>query len=326
MAERTGERLVRLLGIVTYLDAGGERPRVAIADLAQHFGVSEAQIVADLDLLWVSGTPGHWTDDLIDFDRDDEAGYVAITQPRGMTTPLRLSTREAVALVAALRAMADGVDGNLDPALVAEVTGTLAVLTTATGDAAAAVDVRLAGHGTAEVRAAVGQGLATRRRMSLRYASVADVVSERVVDPIRLRTEDEFAYLVAWCTRARAPRSFRLDRILEAHVLDEPAQSHVREHDAEPFRPAHVEGRSDQVRLRLASSARWIAEQVPVEQVAELEDGEFEVELVVAEPSWLRQLLLQDAGHVREIRPASAAHEAAASARAALALYGEPIR
>ena len=32
MAERTSERLVRLLGIITYLDAGGERPRVAIAD------------------------------------------------------------------------------------------------------------------------------------------------------------------------------------------------------------------------------------------------------------------------------------------------------
>ena len=45
--------------------------------------------------------------------------------------------------------------------------------------------------------------------------------------------------------------------------------------------------------LELASRVRWIAEQVPVESVEELPDGDFRVALRIAEPAWLRHLLLQ---------------------------------
>lgn len=321
MAERTSERLVRLLGIITYLDAGGERPRVEIADLAAHFGAPVEQIVKDLDLLWVSGTPGHWTDDLIDFDLDYEAGTVALVQPQGMTTPLRLGTREAVALIAALRAMKETLDDTIDPRLGEEVESTLAVLTAATGEAAAALDVKLAQRGAPAVTAALGAALTSGRRLSLRYASVADVVTERVVDPIRLQVEDEHSYLVAWCSRAGDERSFRTDRILAATVLDEAAEPHGDPGVAE-FQPAEVTGPTHRARLVLASPARWIAEQIPVESVTELTDGDFAVELVVAEPAWLRQLLLQNARHVRSVEPARVAEEVAAVARDALGLYG----
>ena len=321
MAERTSERLVRLLGIITYLDAGGERPRVALSELAAQFDVSVEQVVKDLDLLWVSGTPGHWTDDLIDFDLDYEAGFVSLVQPQGMTTPLRLGTREAVALIAALRAMKETLDDAIDPRLAAEVEGTLAVLTAATGEAAAALDVRLAERGAPAVTMALRTALTTGRRLALRYASVADVVTERVVDPVRLQVEDEHSYLVAWCTRAGDERTFRTDRILSATVLDEPAQDHAVAREVEQFRPEAVPGPTHRVRLVLASPARWIAEQIPVESVTELADGDFAVDLVVAEPAWLRQLLLQNARHVRSVAPAWVADDVAAAAREALALY-----
>src|SRR5690606_7538561 len=112
------------------------------------------------------------------------------------------------------------------------------------------------------------------RRLLIRYASVADVVTERVVDPIRLQVEDEHSYLVAWCTRAEDERSFRTDRILEATVLDEPAGRHEGVKGA-AFRPEAVAGPTHHVRLVLASPARWIAEQIPVESVTDLDDGDF---------------------------------------------------
>lgn len=105
MAERADDRLVRLLGIVSYLDGAGGVP---VEELATRFGVTTRQIVEDVDALWVSGTPGYWPDDLIDFDADSlERGVVRLTEARGMTRPLRLGTREAVALIAALRAMGE---------------------------------------------------------------------------------------------------------------------------------------------------------------------------------------------------------------------------
>ena len=65
MAERTPERLVRLLGMVAYLD---RHAGVPVEQIAAHFAVSPEQVLRDVDTLWMSGTPGYWPDDLIDFD------------------------------------------------------------------------------------------------------------------------------------------------------------------------------------------------------------------------------------------------------------------
>ena len=63
MAERASDRLLRLLGMVTYLD---RTDGVPIDQVAAHFGVTPAQVVDDIDTLWVTGTPGYWPHDLID--------------------------------------------------------------------------------------------------------------------------------------------------------------------------------------------------------------------------------------------------------------------
>ncbi len=114
VAERTPERLVRLLGMVAYLD---RNPGVSVERIAAHFQVPQAQVLRDVDTLWMSGTPGYWPDDLIDFDAASlDSGIVRLTQARGMSGALRLGTREAVALIAALRALRESVGAALEPA------------------------------------------------------------------------------------------------------------------------------------------------------------------------------------------------------------------
>jgi proteasome accessory factor C len=317
VAEKATDRLLRLLGMVTYLD---RRSGVPVEQVAQHFGVSTRQVLADIDTLWVTGTPGYWPHDLIDFDAASyDQGVVRLVESRGMTRPLRLGTREAVALVAALRAMREAVAPGLDRARAAVLTSALDKLTAATGEGAAAVDVRLAVDGAPEVVAALGEALATRRRLRIRYVTAADVTSEREVDPIRLVTEDDHSYLLAWCHRARDERLFRVDRVLAAQVLDVPATDHPVAGHTQTFTPSPED---ELVTLELASPVRWIAEQVPVESVQDLPDGDFRVALRVAEPAWLRHLLLQVAAQVRSVEPSVVATDAADAARAALTAYG----
>lgn len=319
MAERADERLLRLLGLVSYLEGAGPVP---VEDLAARFGVSTRQILADVDSLWVSGTPGYWPDDLIDFDAGSiDRGVVHLTEARGMTRPLRLGTREAVALVAALRAMAASGPVRTDPERSAVVASALAKLTDATGEAAQAVDVRLAPGGDPQVVAAVSAALAAGHRLRIRYVTSADVVSDREVDPLRLHTQDEFAYLAAWCHRAAGPRTFRVDRILEAEETDVP----VEEHDASgevDFQALFAHGDSPLATLVLESGARWVAEEVPVESVRNLPDGTFEVRLRVTNRAWLRRLLLELAPHVRSVAPSDVAEDVRSAAREALAAYG----
>ncbi|GAA1985581.1 WYL domain-containing protein [Isoptericola halotolerans] len=319
MVERADDRLVRLLGIVAYLDDAGP---VGVDELARQFGVSTERIRQDIDALWVSGTPGYMPDDLIDFDAFSlEEGLVTLTQSRGLTRPLRLGTREAVALVAALRAMHTTPAVQADAERTAVVGSALAKLTAATGEAAHAVDVRLGGEGDSRVLGVLTRAVAAGRRVRLRYVDAADAVSERDVDPVRLVTQDDATYLVGWCYRAAGRRTFRVDRVLEAVATDLDVAEHDLDPDVDVFAQVAADvGQSPRVAtLRLASPARWVAEEVPVEGVRDLPDGSFEVRLRVTNPAWLRRLLLTNAPDVLAVEPPDVAADVAAAARAALA-------
>jgi proteasome accessory factor C len=318
MPERASDRLLRMLGMITYLDRHDD---VSVEAIASQFGVSTRQVMEDIDTLWVTGTPGYYPHDLIDFDAASyEQGVVRLTESRGMTRPLRLGAREAVVLVAALRAVDSALGDALDPERAAVLRSALAKLSAATGDAAAAVDVQLAVDAAPDVAAAVATALRHGRRLHLRYVNASDVTTERDVDPIRLVTDDERSYLLGWCLLVDGERLFRVDRVLTATVLDTPSADHQVPAGADVFSPG-AEG--ELVTLHLASRARWVTESTPVDAVRNLDDGSFEVDLRVVQHAWLRHLILQVADDVLEVRPARIAQEVAASARAALRAYGE---
>lgn len=320
MAERASDRLLRMLGMITYLD---RHEGVPVEAIAEQFGVTTRQVMDDIDTLWVTGTPGYYPHDLIDFDAASyEQGVVRLTESRGMTRPLRLGAREAVALVAALRAVDAALGDAMDPERAQVLRSALAKLTAATGDAAAAVDVQLSVDAAPEVAAAVATALRHGRRLHLRYVNASDVTTERDVDPLRLVTDDERSYLLAWCLLVEGERLFRVDRVLSAEVLDADAEDHDVPAGAEVFSPG-PEG--ELVTLHLTSQARWVAETTPVDAVRNLEDGTFEMDVRVLQHAWLRHLVLQVADDVIEIRPARIAQEVAAAARAALRAYGEMI-
>ncbi len=316
MAERAAERLLRLLGIVAYLDARGGVP---VDEVAAQFGVPAEQVVADVETLWMTGTPGYFPSDLIDFDVDAfERGVLRLTESRGMTRPLRLGGREAAVLVAALRAMAASLGPRLGGSRQEVLEATLAKLTLATGGTAPALDVRLAVDAAPAVLTTVDTALRRHRRLRLRYVDAADRATTREVDPVRLVTGDDRSYLLAWSLAANGERLFRTDRIVSAELLDEPARTHRLPPQIPAYRPGADGG---MVTLHLRSRGRWVAETVPVEAVRNLDDGTFEVDLRVTSPGWLRHLLLQAGEDILAVRPPQAAGEAATAARSALAAY-----
>ena len=300
MAERASDRLLRMLGMITYLD---RHEGVPVEAIAEQFGVSTRQVMDDIDTLWVTGTPGYYPHDLIDFDAASyEQGVVRLTESRGMTRPLRLGAREAVALVAALRAVEAALGDAMDPERAAVLRSALAKLTAATGDAAAAVDVQLAVDAAPDVAAAVATALRHGRRLHLRYVNASDVTTERDVDPIRLVTDDERSYLLAWCLLVDGERLFRVDRVLSAEVLDADAEDHQVPAGAEVFSPG-AGGRAGDAAPDAAGRA-GSRRPNPVDAVRNHDDGSFEVDVRVVQHAWLRHLVLQVADDVLEVRPA----------------------
>src|SRR5439155_6899318 len=189
------DRLGRLLNLVPYLLS---RPGIAVAEAAADLGVTDRQLRDDLELLWVCGLPGYGPGDLIDMALDGDR--VTITYDAGIDRPLRLTRDEALALVVALRMLAEtpGV-GHRDA-----IERALAKIESAAGDYAdTPVAVRLPGNRDrlAEFRQAVERGRALRIRY---YTATRDEISERVVDPMRVLVVGGRGYLEAWCRRAEA--------------------------------------------------------------------------------------------------------------------------
>ncbi|MDN5751293.1 MAG: YafY family transcriptional regulator [Pseudonocardia sp.] len=309
------ERLPRLLSLVPYLLA---RPGVLITEVAEDFGVTERQLRRDLELLWMCGLPGYGPGDLVDLSFAGDT--VTVTEDAGMRRPLRLTTAEATALLVALRTLGEQT-GVVDTGAVRRAT---AKIEQAVGEAGlAGVAVELSGEEeatTAAVRGAVEGGWALR---IVYYTAGRDAVSQRTVDPMRLLIVEGRGYLEAWCRRAQGVRLFRLDRMEDVAVLDEPAAAPP---DAEPTDTSGgaFRARADHPSavLLLEPHALWVSEYYPVEEAVELADGRARVRMRYADPAWLVRLVLGLGGGARVLEPPELADAVGRRAREALAAAG----
>ena len=310
----SADRLGRLLNLVPYLLA---RPGILVAEAAADLGVTERQLREDLELLWVCGLPGYGPGDLIDMAFDGDR--VTITYDAGIDRPLRLTPDEALALVVALRMLAETPGmGQRDA-----IERALAKIESTAGELAdAPVAVRLPGN---DDRLATIRG-AVQRQRALRityYTATRDEITERVVDPMRVLVVAGRGYLEAWCRRAEAVRLFRVDRIDGLVELDEPASpppqaqpSEVRDNVFTPTPDLPL------VRLRVGRGGRWITEYYPCEEIVAESAEHWLVSLRAADLGWARRLVLGLGPEVSVVGPPELAEAVREEARVALAAYG----
>jgi proteasome accessory factor C len=242
-----------------------------------------------------------------------------------MVRPLRLTTDEAVALTVALRTLRE-IPGLAEGEAVSRA---LAKVSAAAGHAAEqAAPVAVSVDDREQALAVVRDALERGRALHLHYyVPSRDERTERTVDPMRLLLVDGHWYLEAWCRRVEGERLFRLDRVDEVVVLeDEPAapppQAHERDVDAGLYQPGDD---APLVRLRLARTARWVADYYPVEDVAPVDDppGGLAVSVRTADLAWARRLVASLGGAAAVDEPAELGEQVAAEARAALARYAD---
>jgi proteasome accessory factor C len=314
-ARASADRLARLLNLVPYLLA---RPGIELSQAAADLEVTEKQLREDLELLWVCGLPGYGPGDLIDMAFDGDR--VTITYDAGIDRPLRLTPDEALALIVALRMLAE-TPGTANRDAVERA---LAKIENAAGDLAdAPVAVRMPGNTDRldTLRGAVERGRALRITY---YTATRDETTERVIDPIRLLTVEGRAYVEAWCRRAEAVRMFRADRIDALVELDEPAAppARVQLHDLSDgvFRPGPE---LPLATLRVGRGSRWITEYYPCEEVRR--DGEeWLVSLRMTDLAWARRLVLGLGPDVTVVAPPALVEEVRTAASAALDAYAAP--
>ena len=311
-----GDRLGRLLNLVPYLLA---RPGILVAEAADDLGVTERQLREDLELLWVCGLPGYGPGDLIDMAFDGDR--VTITYDAGIDRPLRLTQDEALALVVALRMLAEtpGVQSR-----------------EAVERALAKIEI---GGRRRRGRPAGGGAPAGRRRRAARRAAGRGPAPARAADDLLHRHPRRdhragrrpdagpasSAGSPTWRRGAAGPRRYGCSgstgSTRSPSWTSRPRRRRRRGPDdvsAGVFTPS---ADLPLVTLRVGRWARWITEYYPCEEVVEETPERWLVSLRASDLAWARRLVLGLGPEVTVVAPAELAEAVRVEARAALAAY-----
>lgn len=306
------ERLRRVLFLVPY----AVRHRgIAVKDLARKCGVTEKELLEDLDFLLGVGCPPFAPDDFLDLYVEGDRVYVALHQ--SFSRPPRFTESEAAALAAASQAL--GGEGG-DRVLAA-------LRQSVPRDRRKSFD-ELVGRIYAGSPPAPGsvlgrlhRAIAEHREVRLRYyTATREAESERTVRPWTLAQRFGHWYLYGFDLSREKPLPFRLDRVRECAVsevrFEEPSAAQLAK--ARLFSEAQGEG----VRLRLAPrAAAWGLSRPGVTLIEREAGGGAVVEVPGASQDWAIRFALSFGGDAEVIAPAAACRHFAETVRRALARY-----
>jgi proteasome accessory factor C len=294
-ASKTARRLGRLLAVVPYVV---RHPGTPVGDLSKLFEVSEPEILADLNLLFLTGLPPYGPGDLIEVDIDDES-RVWIRMADYFSRPVRMTRAEALALyLRGTELLGAGGVGEAEAlrAALAKIAAALG------GGALGELQVDVGDLGVTGPLEIVRRGVEERESLEIDYYSAnRDELATRSIDPEHVFSALGNWYVVAWDRTADAERLFRLDRIREARPT------------GETFEPRGLIGqgrdlytRSSEdidVRLRLGPRARWVAEYYVVGEAVEGEHGSLEIALPTKDLAWAAKLVLRLGGEAAILGP-----------------------
>ncbi len=205
---RRADRLFRLVQLIR-----GRRLSTA-RFIAARLEVSERTVYRDVADLMAQGVP-----------IEGEAGVGYRMRAGFDLPPLMFTNEEAQSLVAATRIAMSRLDDGLAGPLETALSKILAALPAGPRAAAESVTVfapaqALDGATRTRLRT-LREATASRAKVRLRYLDLKDASSERVVRPLGCVYWGDVWTLATWCEARQAFRSFRIDRIVDAEVLEE---------------------------------------------------------------------------------------------------------
>lgn len=307
---RTLQRLERILVMVPWLL---ENPGVTLDEISERFGGLRDEVAEDLDILGYCGLPGYGGGDLVEVSIVGDR--VSVRMADFFSRPLNLSLREAVTLLLAGQALSS-VEGLPESEPLRRATARLeAVL----GSQAARVAVDLRSDGDQWLSLA-RRAVAEQHVVHLTYRSASKAeTTQRDVEPWAVVGHGGAWYLQGYCHQAQGPRDFRLDRVKNLQITDEPVASRP---PVQPRLPVYQPADDDTaVTLELAPEAWWVAEWAVVDEDVKKRSTR-RITLRTPSVEWAARLVLQLGGHASVVSPDQVQQRVRDLATATLKGYG----
>ncbi len=326
------DKLAFLLSLVPWLmDHDG----VTVSEAAEHFSMTPAQIREAVELIAVSGVPGetdaYQHEDLFDINWDafEERDEIVITNLVAIDDSPRFSAREAAALIAGLQYLS-ALPENADRAAIASLMSKLSRGASAEpsqvgiegASATGSIDA-LAPDPLAPTLALIRESVERGVQLELDYRGSQGQRERRRVDPLRVESIDADWYLRGWCHLREAVRTFRLDRISNAVITDEPIQHRATDSDVRlPDVLFEVSPEDLEVTIEVAPSAMpLLADYIPDGATTIEHDGRIRTTVRVSHYHGLKRLIASMPGVATVVAPPSARSAVQAWAQDAAARY-----
>ena len=296
MSARRGPRRAedRVKGLLVMLPWLMQRKEVPISEMARQFNISEADLIEDLELAAMCGTPPYTPLELTEVFIDE--GIIYVGRNKHFERRLELSSSEAFGL-SLLAAAAEDIPGfTKQKALTSAVQKLRKIL----GDGIVDVDTE-----SPIFLEKVTGAAASGERLTITYWTPADNTEKvRTVVVRSVFTDRGHWYITADDDLSGSQRHFRVDRIRQVtptgeFVPVEPVNNQI---------PAWFSDAADKTKvvLEVSSAAAWVVETYPCTVLEERQDGSFRVEMVINSEHWLGRLLLRAGGNVAVVAPESA--------------------
>jgi proteasome accessory factor C len=275
---RTAGRLTRILAMLPWVIAN---PGAAVDEVCVRFGYTRAELVQDLNLVFVCGLPGYGPGDLMTAYVDEDE--VVVDTAEYFSEPLRLTATEGLALLAGGMAVISS--GVAPEALASAVAKLQAVLLPEPGTID--VDVPAEPELVAILRDAATDGTV----VEITHTSIAgDRTTVRKIEPWSVFSTLGNWYVSAHCRLADAERVFRIDRIRSAGETNETFTPPT---TPPPPEVRYTPGVDDVTAvIRLHPGAEWVTEYYPVEILKQDADGTV-IEFRAADPLVAARLLVR---------------------------------
>jgi proteasome accessory factor C len=295
MSTKRGPRSAeeRVSGLLRMLPWLMQREHVSIAEMAQQFSISEADLIEDLEMTAMCGVPPYSPYELTEIMIDE--GTIFIGPNKHFDRSLELSASEAfgLSLLATAAEELPGFSRGKD------LKNALKKLRKVLGEGIIDVDAE-----SPEFLDVITEAAASGERLRISYWTPArNEESERVITVRMVFTDRGRWYITADDDLSGDSRHFRVDRIRSIEKTGEFAS--VSTIAAEV--PVWFADAQDNivVSAHVSPAASWVIETYPCTVVEEHADGSFDISIVANSAHWLGRLLLRAGGGVVVTAPAN---------------------
>ena len=293
----------RLLDLVPYLIAN---QGIALDQVAKDFQISKADVLDDLNTLWMCGLPGYTALELIDLSF--ESGYVSIRNAEVLSKPRKLTTIEVGAIIIGLCILRESYSpSDVQIQVIEDLIARLSKKSHVTAP------VALSGAVSNELRTEVNSAITTKRNLMISYHSFSrDEVTNREITPFSIKHDETYEYVESFCHLAQDFRSFRLDRILHGEAGASASNEFPRNEHAEDDRI--------EIHIKIQSNSRKIAETFSVKVAEEFHQGDV-IKSSVYNLEWIIRTISSLRSSAIVIQPLDVRSQVQLRAKKALDLY-----